>query len=161
MQFVSTHVGEIIFRFILINVSVSFQSVQRRLKRFQSVILMALLLYIAIFTRKMRRKINPFNFYYKDVAAHTFSPRIQEAKTGGPVSLRPHSEFQDGQGYVERPCVKQTARCSLDFSCSAIRVSAVNPYIVLKGARTREWFPTVCTPMIFLHCESSPGLSGN
>jgi hypothetical protein len=45
------------------------------------------------------------------MAVHTFKPRTQETEASGSLlSLnkpRLHSEFQDSQGYVERPCLKK------------------------------------------------------
>jgi hypothetical protein len=47
------------------------------------------------------------------VVAHAFDPSTWEAEAGGFLSLRPawstiQSEFQDSQGYTEKPCLKQT-----------------------------------------------------
>jgi hypothetical protein len=42
------------------------------------------------------------------MVAHTFSSSTQEAETGGFLSSRPaglQSEFQDSQGYTEKPCL--------------------------------------------------------
>ena len=39
---------------------------------------------------------------------HTFSPSTREAEAGGFLSSRPawsQSEFQDSQGYTEKPCL--------------------------------------------------------
>jgi hypothetical protein len=43
------------------------------------------------------------------VVAHTFNPSTQEAEAGGFLSLRPglQSEFQDSQGYTEKPCLEK------------------------------------------------------
>jgi hypothetical protein len=42
------------------------------------------------------------------VVAHAFNPSTQEAEAGGFLSLQPglQSEFQDSQGYTEKPCLK-------------------------------------------------------
>jgi hypothetical protein len=42
--------------------------------------------------------------------AHTFHPSTWEAEAGGFLSSRPglQSEFQDSQGYTEKPCLKKT-----------------------------------------------------
>jgi hypothetical protein len=43
------------------------------------------------------------------VVAHAFNPSTWEAEAGGFLSLRPdglQSEFQDSQGYTEKPCLK-------------------------------------------------------
>jgi hypothetical protein len=40
---------------------------------------------------------------------HTFNPSTWEAETGGFLRSRPtwsKSEFQDSQGYTEKPCLK-------------------------------------------------------
>jgi hypothetical protein len=45
------------------------------------------------------------------VVAHTFNPSTWEAEAGGFLSLRPaglQSEFQDSQGYTEKPCPIKT-----------------------------------------------------
>jgi hypothetical protein len=46
------------------------------------------------------------------VVVHTFNPSTREAEAGGFLSLRQpglQSEFQDSQGYTEKPChEKQT-----------------------------------------------------
>jgi hypothetical protein len=45
------------------------------------------------------------------VVAHAFYLSTWEAEAGRFVSLRPaglQSEFQDSQGYTEKPCLKQT-----------------------------------------------------
>ena len=42
------------------------------------------------------------------VVAHTFNPSTQEAKAGVLLSSKPSwskSEFQDSQGYTEKPCL--------------------------------------------------------
>jgi hypothetical protein len=46
------------------------------------------------------------------VVAHVFNPSTQEAEAGGFLSSRPgqpglQSEFQDSQGYTEKPCLKR------------------------------------------------------
>jgi hypothetical protein len=44
------------------------------------------------------------------VVAHTFNPSTQEAEAGGFLSSRQpglQSEFQDSQGYTEKPCLKK------------------------------------------------------
>ena len=49
-----------------------------------------------------------------DVVAHTFNPSTLEAEAGGSLWVWDHPglqiEFQDNQGYVERPCVKNTKK---------------------------------------------------
>jgi hypothetical protein len=43
------------------------------------------------------------------MVAHAFNPRTREAEAGGFLSSRPvwsQSEFQDSQGYTEKPCLK-------------------------------------------------------
>jgi hypothetical protein len=44
------------------------------------------------------------------VVAHDFNPSTWEAETGGFLSSRPawSTEFQDSQGYTEKPCLKKT-----------------------------------------------------
>jgi hypothetical protein len=44
------------------------------------------------------------------VVAHAFNPSIWEAEAGGFLSLRPawSKEFQDSQGYTEKPCLEKT-----------------------------------------------------
>jgi hypothetical protein len=47
------------------------------------------------------------------VVAHAFSPSTREAEAGGFLSSRPAwstSEFQDSQGYTEKPCLKKKKR---------------------------------------------------
>jgi hypothetical protein len=39
------------------------------------------------------------------VVAHAFNPSTREAEAGGFLSLQ--SEFQDSQGYTEKPCLKK------------------------------------------------------
>jgi hypothetical protein len=44
------------------------------------------------------------------VVVHTFNPSTQEAEAGRFLSSRPaglQSEFQDSQGYTEKPCLKK------------------------------------------------------
>jgi hypothetical protein len=44
------------------------------------------------------------------VVAHAFNPSTREAEAGGFLSLRPAwstSEFQDSQGYTEKPCLEK------------------------------------------------------
>ena len=44
------------------------------------------------------------------VVVHTFNPSTREAEVGGFLSSRPaciQSEFQDSQGYTEKPCLKK------------------------------------------------------
>jgi hypothetical protein len=44
------------------------------------------------------------------MVAHAFNPSTWEAEAGGFLSARPAwstNEFQDSQGYTERPCLKQ------------------------------------------------------
>ena len=40
------------------------------------------------------------------MVAHAFNPSTREAEAGGFLSWRPglQSEFQDSQGYTEKPC---------------------------------------------------------
>ena len=65
-------------------------------------------------------KKNPLNYLAKvvifinvivsrAVVAHTFNPSTWEAEAGGFLSLQPglQSEFQDRQGYTEKPCLKK------------------------------------------------------
>jgi hypothetical protein len=45
------------------------------------------------------------------VVAHTFNPSTWEAEAGRFLSSKPawsKSEFQDNQGYTEKPCLKKT-----------------------------------------------------
>jgi hypothetical protein len=45
------------------------------------------------------------------LVAHIFNPSTREAEAGGFLSSRPawlQSEFQDSQGYTEKPCLKKT-----------------------------------------------------
>ena len=44
------------------------------------------------------------------VVVHTFNPSTREAEVGGFLSSRPaciQSEFQDSQGYTEKPCLEK------------------------------------------------------
>jgi hypothetical protein len=44
------------------------------------------------------------------VVVHAFNPSTREAEAGGFLSSRPaglQSEFQDSQGYTEKPCLKK------------------------------------------------------
>jgi hypothetical protein len=44
------------------------------------------------------------------VVAHAFDPSTWEAEAGGFLSSRPawsQSEFQDSQGYTEKPCLEK------------------------------------------------------
>jgi hypothetical protein len=46
-------------------------------------------------------------FLCRSVVAHAFNPSTWEAEAGGFLSSRPawsKSEFQDNQGYTEKPC---------------------------------------------------------
>jgi hypothetical protein len=40
------------------------------------------------------------------VVAHAFNPSTREAEAGGFLSSALQSEFQDSQGYTEKPCLK-------------------------------------------------------
>jgi hypothetical protein len=44
------------------------------------------------------------------VVVHAFNPSTWEAEAGGFLSSRPASqnEFQDRQGYTEKPCLEKT-----------------------------------------------------
>jgi hypothetical protein len=47
------------------------------------------------------------------VVAHAFNPSTWEAEAGGFLSLRPaclQSEFQDSQGYTEKPCLEKKTK---------------------------------------------------
>jgi hypothetical protein len=46
------------------------------------------------------------------VMAHAFNPSTWEAEAGGFLSLRPawFTEFQDSQGYTEKPCLGKKRR---------------------------------------------------
>jgi hypothetical protein len=47
------------------------------------------------------------------VVVHAFNPSPWEAEAGGSLSSRPtwlQSEFQDSQGYTEKPCLRKTDR---------------------------------------------------
>jgi hypothetical protein len=46
------------------------------------------------------------------VVAHTFNPRTWEAEAGGFLSSRPawSTEFQDSQGYTEKPCLEKNQK---------------------------------------------------
>jgi hypothetical protein len=43
------------------------------------------------------------------VVAHAFNPSTREAEAGGFLSSRPawSTEFQNSQGYTEKPCLKK------------------------------------------------------
>ena len=43
------------------------------------------------------------------MVVHTFGPRTQEAEADESLSSRPawSTEFQDSQGYTEKPCLKK------------------------------------------------------
>jgi hypothetical protein len=41
------------------------------------------------------------------VVAHAFNPSTREAEAGGFRLLGLQSEFQDSQGYTEKPCLKK------------------------------------------------------
>jgi hypothetical protein len=43
------------------------------------------------------------------MVAHAFNPSTWEAEAGGPLSSRPawSAEFQDSQGYTEKPCLRK------------------------------------------------------
>ena len=43
------------------------------------------------------------------MVAHVFKPSTREAEAGGFLSSRPglQSEFQDSQGYTEKPCLEK------------------------------------------------------
>jgi hypothetical protein len=42
------------------------------------------------------------------VVTHAFNPSTREAEAGGQPCLQ--SEFQDSQGYTEKPCLKKTKK---------------------------------------------------
>ena len=44
------------------------------------------------------------------MVAHAFNPSTREAEAGGFLSSRPglQNEFQDSQGYTEKPCLEKT-----------------------------------------------------
>jgi hypothetical protein len=46
------------------------------------------------------------------VVAHAFNPSTREAEAGGFLSSRPglQNEFQDSQGYTEKPCLEKTKK---------------------------------------------------
>lgn len=39
--------------------------------------------------------------------AHVFKPSTQESEAGGLGQSGPQSEFQDSQGYTEKPCLEK------------------------------------------------------
>jgi hypothetical protein len=41
------------------------------------------------------------------VVAHAFNPSTWESEAGGFLSSRPACEFQDSQGYTEKPCLER------------------------------------------------------
>jgi hypothetical protein len=50
------------------------------------------------------------------VVAHAFNPSTWEAEAGGFLSSRPawsKSEFQDSQGYTEKPCLEKPNQTNL------------------------------------------------
>jgi hypothetical protein len=64
--------------------------------------------------KEIMRSISP------GVVAHAFNPSTREAEAGGFLSSRQpglQSEFQDSQGYTEKPCLekqnKQTKKKSI------------------------------------------------
>jgi hypothetical protein len=63
------------------------------------------LIYINGYTITKKIKIQP------GVVAHTFNPSTREAEAGG-VRGQPglQSEFQDSQGYTEKPCLEKTKK---------------------------------------------------
>ena len=48
------------------------------------------------------------------VVVHVFDPSTQEAEAGGSLCVQGqpglHREFQDGQGYIVRPCLKKQTK---------------------------------------------------
>ena len=49
------------------------------------------------------------------VVVHSFNPGTQEAEEGGSLGSRlpgPQNEFQDSQGYAEKPCLEKTKQNS-------------------------------------------------
>jgi hypothetical protein len=53
-----------------------------------------------------------FSFREPGVVAHTFNPSTREAEAGRFQSSRPawSTEFQDSQGYTEKPCLKKQTK---------------------------------------------------
>jgi hypothetical protein len=51
------------------------------------------------------------------VVALAFNPSTWEAEAGGFLNLRPawSTEFQDSQGYTEKPCVKKKKKKKKEF----------------------------------------------
>ena len=52
------------------------------------------------------------------VVANAFNPSTQEAEAGGFLSSRPawSTEFQDSQGYTEKPCLEKTKQKAQNWS---------------------------------------------
>jgi hypothetical protein len=44
------------------------------------------------------------------VVVHAFNPSTWEAEAGGFLSSVLQSEFQDSQGYTEKPCLEKTKK---------------------------------------------------
>jgi hypothetical protein len=77
------------------------------------------------------------------VVAHAFNPSTREAEAGGFLSSRPavQSEFQDSQGYTEKPCLKKPKK----------EKEKKRKKTFLKNKRKKDWGiirTTIC--LIFL-----------
>jgi hypothetical protein len=54
------------------------------------------------------------------MVTHSFNPSTREAEAGRFLSLRPawSTEFQDSQGYTEKPCLEKPKRKKKMVRCS-------------------------------------------
>jgi hypothetical protein len=77
------------------------------------------------------------------VVAHAFNPSTRESEADGLLSLRPawstiQSEFQDRQGYTEKPCLEEEALLRVWGCMCSQRIlweirSTLYPYISIIG----------------------------
>jgi hypothetical protein len=66
-------------------------------------------------TQEKKVKFHFQRYLRPGVVAHAFNPSTLEAEAGGFLSSRPaclQSEFQDSQGYTEKPCLEKSKKKS-------------------------------------------------
>jgi hypothetical protein len=67
--------------------------------------------------------------------AHAFNPSTWEAEAGGFLSSRPawflQSEFQDSQGYTEKPCLKKQKQTNKQKKQANKQTKKIPKYVLL------------------------------
>ena len=80
------------------------------------------------------------------VVAHAFNPSTWEAEAGGFLCSRPawSTEFQDSQGYAEKPCLEKPKKKK---KCRGAGTSAPE----LAGSYLEVWPPGVCKQLTLFY----------